>query len=254
MTHDMKLALALRTDDAASKRKLASFFRDAERAAGAASKATWAAGQGKKLWEYAKSSGPGTRTVGGAVVGGVLGNKLSKDEETVDWDGNIKKKSKLPGTIAGAAAGAALGAGSHPKVRKAVVEKVQSMRKTSGVALLRAEMDKQAALGAFLGSMAAKAAPFINKVGPTVGRALTAVKGSSTGRRALIGAGAGAALNVGRNFMKPKQERGSMLGAATRGAAVGGLAGLASKELAGHALSTQPVQDAMHGRYGAPKA
>jgi hypothetical protein len=66
----------------------------------------------------------------------------------------------------------------------------------------------------------------LNKAGPVVRDALTK---PPTWQRAAVGAGVGAGVNVIRNRMKPKEERGSYLGAAAKGGVVGGLGGAASK-------------------------
>jgi hypothetical protein len=69
----------------------------------------------------------------------------------------------------------------------------------------------------------------LNKAGPLVHKAMIH---TPTWQRAAVGAGVGAGVNMVRNRMKPKDERGSYLGAAATGGAVGALGGAASKGFA----------------------
>lgn len=112
-------------------------------------------------------------------------------------------------------------------------------------------MAKEAGLGQMAMGM-------LNRAGPAIGRGLSAVSKTPWVRRTAIGAGVGAGIGGVRHFLKPKnpqtgQRDGSMLGSMAGGAIIGGLGGLASKSIADHALSSQPVQDIMRGQWGAKK-
>jgi hypothetical protein len=252
--------------------KGANVFHDFNNAASGASRAAWAANQAKPVWEALKQTGPGARAAIGGVAGGVAGHAAASDEQYLDRHGNVRQKSKLPGTLAGAALGAAGGALTHPAGQKWAKGKAQQVHqaasarmkglhklrpepkaKTGSVELLRSEMQKQANLGA-IGSMAMGLA---NKAGPYVGRALGAVAKSAPLRNAAIGAAGGAAVGGVRHMLKPKDQygrrQGSLAGSMAGGAAVGGVGGFFSKSVAEQALKSQTVQDAMHGRLGVKK-
>jgi hypothetical protein len=231
--------------------KTASIFSDAHHAAGAASKAAWAANQAKGGWNALRAAGPVGRAAVGGVVGGVAGHALGSNEERIDENGIIHRKSKTPAMLAGAALGAAGGALSHGGTRAAMARKFQEMSKKSSVDVLRTEMDKMAGLGQM-------AAGMVNRFGPAVGRGLSSISKTPWAQRTAVGAGVGAGVQGVRHFFKPKDPRtgrreGSALGSMAGGALLGGVGGLASKSIADHALGSQPVQDAMRGQWGAKK-
>jgi len=98
----------------------------------------------------------------------------------------------------------------------------------SNVDVLRAELEKMATLG------------------QTAFRTLSRVAQTAPGKAIGYGAAGGAALNVGRNMMRPREERGSFLGSAVKGGIAGGFAGAAAGPFARKALD-------MYGRNVTPQ-
>jgi hypothetical protein len=86
---------------------------------------------------------------------------------------------------------------------------------------------------AFLGAMAAKAAPLLAKAMPAVQRVAQSTVGQAAAGGAIVGGG----VNAARHLMKPKdpqtgQRQGSMLGAVAKGAVGGAVGGLGARALA----------------------
>lgn len=126
--------------------------------------------------------------------------------------------------------------------------------------LARQDMDKLASgelskeKTAFLGKVLGLAAQGLNKAGPALRPAIARIGRATAGQRAGYGAAGGAALNVARHFMKPKEERGSLLGAAAKGALVGGGAGLAAKPVIGKMVQSPTYKAIAKGKFQFPRA
>lgn len=126
--------------------------------------------------------------------------------------------------------------------------------------LARQDMDKLASgelskeKTAFLGKVLGMAAQGLNKAGPALRPAIARIGRATAGQRAGYGAAGGAALNVARHFMKPKEERGSLLGAAAKGALVGGGAGLAAKPVIGKMVQSPTYKAIAKGKFQFPRA
>lgn len=103
-------------------------------------------------------------------------------------------------------------------------------------ALYKQEIEKQAAIGATLGTLA-------SKVAPTVAKGAKAFASMNTGKRALIGAGTNAALKgltykpaTGQDSVKGRL--GAMAGGALSGAVAGGLASKSNLSNLGSKISS----------------